>query len=430
MLTEHILDKSVTLNKLTEKNNVYNVIHNTSNILSSLIENITTNDIFLKHISKLESSENILKKNKANRIKNIIQNVRIFNTEKDPYFLASDIGILLGISNIKMFINKFEKEECIKGYIIHKNKTKQVSFLNTLGIFSCFYLSKTPLAKLFKKFILDIVVHVISNETVLFNNISNKFQIENQDIITSCIEDLHLKLHDYEHLLNIERDKVISLEDQCMEEVKKRQDVENDRVEVELLNSYNIMHIEQLKNDKNLFIDKIKNMQEFDEYHTPDYIELKLIKEKYMKTMYVYLLYPTYMIKQLILKKKEIDSNITKLEINLDKTHQNITDYMIDNHIMYEKNFTQVIDNPDNIQLDNDEILYFYITFGRDVSKNNKLICVNKQYVANKIHFNNCIKNIEIHCDNVYLGKYKLYKTSIDEISDIIREEFINLDTV
>ena len=109
---------------------IYKSIPNTENILSTLINNINRDEIFQKNVNRLANSSDENEIKKADIIKSTIQNIKVYNTKKNPLFLAKDIGILLGISTVNIVVKKFEKEEKIIGYIENKNcrKVKRVVF--------------------------------------------------------------------------------------------------------------------------------------------------------------------------------------------------------------------------------------------------------------------------------------------------------------
>lgn len=424
--------------KNTTQLHKYNIIPNTENIISSLIDNINNNDLFQKHINKLESSTKDKEQKKAKMIKNTISNIRIFNNKINPLFLAKDIGILLGISHIKILVKKFEKEEKVIGYITGtNNKTKQVIFLSKLGVYRCFFASRSPLAKLFRKFIVNLVDHIVTHEAELLRKISAKFQVDNPELIEQGMNDLQNKLIDYEKKLIEEQEKNKLLEQQCELERHKRLETEEEKVEVEMVNSFNMMHIEQLKKEKTTFINKIKNIKD-DLIHNNesiDQMEIRLIKEKYMKQLNVYILHPQYFIKLLKNKKKELiamqssDSDDDDMEIDAKMKKSNIQELeFLINDTSYARNFDHIFsDNIKGIQIEHDEILYYYLSFGRNIAKKDKIIYVNNQWVDNRIHFGKILETLSNTCDILHLNKIQLYKTSIEDICGVVREEFINL---
>jgi prophage antirepressor-like protein len=428
-----------------KKDQVYKMVPEAENIILTLVENLTNNELFQKHVNKLHESALPKDKKKSLIINKTIQNIKVFNTKINPLFLATDIGVLVGISQINYVIKKFEPEEKVEGYITINNKIKKVIFLTKHGIYRCFFASRSPLARLFRKFICNLIDHMVENESEMMAKISAKFQKENKELLQKGIQDLQNKLVDIETKYIEEQKKTQMLAIQYDDEYKKRIEIEEENIEIDILNSYNTMHIEQLKKEKQACmsrINDIKNNIIEEDNNSIETIELRILKEKYMKPMYIYILTPTYFKKLLKIKKKELsvildEPNETKSQLNRSsftndfnepnetKSQLATVDDLIDDTI-YEHNFTNIFAK-NEICIDPDEILYYCLGFGRNISSKDKIITINTQWVANKKHFTNILKSLDEMSTVVTLNKIILYKTSIEEINDVNREEFINL---
>jgi len=427
------------------KNHVFKVIPESTNIIMTLVDSINTNETFQRHVNKLSDSNNQKDQKKALLINTTIHKIKVFNTKINPLFLAKDIGILMGISQINYLIRKFEPEERVMGYITKNNKTKKVIFLTKHGIYRCFFASRSPLARLFRKFICNLIDHMIENESEIMEKLSAKFQVENDELIKNGMADLHNKLTEIESKYIEEKKKTLLLEIQCEEEQKKRIETEGENTEISILNTYNMMHIEQLKKEKSECINQIKTIRDnviSDKSESIDLIEIKLLKEKFMKPMYIYILHPMYFKKMLKTKQKELlqtlnapesfdadnDDDNNDGDTRIQHTLENINYLITDT--TYETNFINIFAKND-IYIEPDEILYYHLYFGRNIAKMDKLILVNTLWVANRQHFVNILKAIKINCDTLELHtKLTVYKTSSEEINDISREEFITLDKI
>lgn len=406
---------------------VYKIIPEAENIILTLVENLTNNELFQKHVNKLHESALPKDKKKSLIINKTIQNIKVFNTKINPLFLATDIGVLVGISQINYVIKKFEPEEKVEGYITINNKIKKVIFLTKHGIYRCFFASRSPLARLFRKFICNLIDHMVENESEIMKKISAKFQEENKELLQKGIQDLQNRLVDIETKYIEEQKKAQILALQYDEEYKKRIKIEEENTEIDILNSYNNMHIEQLKKEKQAYMSRIKDIKNNiieEDNNSIDTIELRILKEKYMKPMYICILTPDYFKKLLKLKKKEMDENKDPNETS--SQLETVADLISDN--VYENNFNNIFAN-DEIHIEPDEILYYCLVFGRNISSKDKIITVNIQWVANKKHFTNILQSLNEMSTVLTLNKITLYKTSIDEINDVNREEFINLSS-
>ena len=286
---------------------------------------------------------------------------------------------------------------------------------------------------------------MINYESDLLRKISVKFKIDNPELIEQGMDDLQKKAIEYKSKYEEEHKQTLLLKSQCDKEIQKRIDTETEKTEVDIINSFNMMHIEQLKKEKVNHIDQIKNIKDsIISIESPDIMELRMIKEKYMKQVCIYILYPEYMEKLLHTKQKELkkiletyhntdtdteeyelDSNKLKMDSNVDL---GIVNRMLKDHTSYKSNFENIFSNKNvGIQIEHDEILHFYLSYSRNVAKNNKLIYVNTQWVANRKHFNNMLNVLGDSSEKIEINKHLLFKTSLEEIGDIIREEFINL---
>lgn len=436
---------------------VYKVIPKSKNIILTLLKSLNDNKLFQTQVKKLSISDKLTERKKSEAITNTIQNIKVFNTKTKPLFLAKDIGILMGISQINYLIRKFEPEEKVTGYITKNNKTKKVVFLTRHGIYSCFFASRSPLAKLFKKFICNLIDHMVENEAEIMEKLSIKFQTENPKLIEQGIKDLEIKAVELELKCIEEQQKTKLLEAQCEYEQKKRLETEDEKTEIDILNSYNMMHIQQLKKDKDQYITHIKTIKEnivLEDSESINLMELRLLKEKFMKPMYVYILHPDHFKKLLkhkirdnekdnnktFSKFKEVISSHTNelqdsdsdeplsasISVEDDKIYQIEIMRQIIADDTYKTNFDNIF-SKDDIYIEPDEILYFCFTFARNVAKKDKLISINTQWIVNKKHFLSVMESLSKNSDVMILNKYQLFKTSIEEIGDIVRDEFINL---
>lgn len=411
------------------KNHTFAIIPNTKHILSSLIENINNHELFQKHVQKMENSAKPADVKKAMLINNTMHNINVYNTKQSPLFLAKDIGILLGISHIKLLTKKFEVDEKVIGHMQIKNKNKEVIFLTKLGVYRCFYASRSPLARLFRKFIGNLLDHMMTHETELLQKISRRFQIDNPELIEKGIDDLHKKAIKYEQKYIEEKKRAAALAIECEDERKKREESEKEKIKMDISNSYNLMHIEQLKQEKESFIERIKNTSDDDE--PIDLKEMRLLKERFMKPLYVYILHPTYFGKLIRNPSAKITSvaEIGNNNVKSKQLNQEQLDLVIQDLPTYTKNFNDVFSSKSGIHIDYDEILYYYVGISRNVAKANKIIHVNTQRVVNKIHYGQIINELTKTCSTLTLGKYTLYKTTLEEIGEITRETFCQEDS-
>jgi prophage antirepressor-like protein len=426
---------------------VYDIVPDTQGIIMTLVDNINSDEIFQKHVIKLDTSELPKDKKKASTIKDTIKNIKIFNTKVNPLFLAKDIGILLGISHINMIVKKFEKEEKVIGYITQpNNKIKKVIFLSRHGLYRCFFTSRSPLAKLFRKFICNLIDHMITEEAEIMKKLAIVFQAENPQLIKDGMNDLQIKLLEFEVLYLEEQKKNKLLKDQSELDHQLLLETKTEKTDVEIINSFNMMHIEQLKKDKLQYQEKLKDAR--NDYLDEDDViatELQIFKRKFMKPLQIYIINPIYFSKLLLKEQKKhiilhkkttLPTDITISDDSDSDNDQHTTDNKIDADQIkiwleelesYTKNFNNSISDT-KFKLESDEILIYVLALSKTVLKNSNLVHVGVHWVCHKTHFENVKSTLRDTCNYVKLSKITVYKTSFDEIGEIASEEFINLE--
>ena len=434
------------------------VVPESKNIIKTFVESMITDEPYKKYVKKLSESGDEKKEKMAQKINTTIKTLKVYESHDNLLFLASDIGILLGISRINFVIRKFDDNEKVDGCYIKNNKEKECKFLTRHGFYRAAMMSrKSDFGKLLKNFFYTVIDHMLIKEPKVVKQISTKFQLENAELVKKGMNDLSNKLNDLEAKYIDEQKKSKLLEEQYINEQSKRLELQDEKTIVEIANSYNNMHIEQLKQEKNKYLNAIKNINEtiaLNETNSIDNIELRLLKEKFMKPLYLYILHPDYFNKLLVKRKKQLeanpdeilknnqltisdDSSDDELDISkkntekdtvINKTKEILLIESLINDETYKSNFTNIFAK-NEICIELDEILYFSFSFSRNIAKKDKLILVNIQYVANKKHYNNTRNSLNNTCETLFSSfmKTPLYKTSLEDIIEVIKEEFINL---
>jgi prophage antirepressor-like protein len=91
--------------------------------------------------------------------------VRIYGTSTAPLFVAADIGVVLGLTNVHVSIAKFEgyKKQVISGAYTPSGKQDMVA-LTESGLYSLVLKSKKPVAREFEKWLLTEVLPSLRKE--------------------------------------------------------------------------------------------------------------------------------------------------------------------------------------------------------------------------------------------------------------------------
>jgi len=108
---------------------------------------------------------------KAFNSNNLHTEIIIKGTPDNPLFRASDIGIVLEISNIRTSINHFnETEKVVRSTYTHGG-TQEVTFLTAKGLYKVLFKSRKPIAEQFQNWVCDVIEEI---------RLTGKYDLEKQ----------------------------------------------------------------------------------------------------------------------------------------------------------------------------------------------------------------------------------------------------------
>jgi len=95
--------------------------------------------------------------------------VTIKGTHENPLFRASDIGEVLGMSNVRTSISNYSEDE--KVLLPHEtsNGIHNVIFLTEQGLYKLLFKSEKPIAKVFQKWVFDVIREIRLNGQYLLS---------------------------------------------------------------------------------------------------------------------------------------------------------------------------------------------------------------------------------------------------------------------
>lgn len=148
--------------------------------------------------------------------------ITILGDQTTPLFRASDIGLVLGLSNINASIADYDSTERVTVSTKTPGGQQSITFLTEIGLYNILFLSRKPIAKQFKKWVCDVIRDIRLNGTytlqkqnaeleskLLQSNAENK-DIENRNK-ESYAKLLKEKSLDRQKILLTEYDKDISI---------------------------------------------------------------------------------------------------------------------------------------------------------------------------------------------------------------------------
>jgi prophage antirepressor-like protein len=83
--------------------------------------------------------------------------ITILGDQTTPLFRASDIGLVLGLSNINASIADFDNTERITISTKTPGGQQSITFLTEIGLYNILFVSRKPIAKQFKKWVCEVI---------------------------------------------------------------------------------------------------------------------------------------------------------------------------------------------------------------------------------------------------------------------------------
>jgi prophage antirepressor-like protein len=129
----------------------------------------------------------------------------IKGTVNDPLFRASDIGVVLELSNIRMSIADFDESEKVVSTTDTLGGTQEVTFLTEKGLYKVLFRSRKPIAQKFQNWVCDVIKEI--RVTGIYN--MQKEIDKKQEELEEKQEELEEKQEELEKT----KDEMASLED-------------------------------------------------------------------------------------------------------------------------------------------------------------------------------------------------------------------------
>lgn len=108
--------------------------------------------------------------------------INIQGTHEEPLFQANQIGQILGLTNIRATISKFDEDEKVVNSIDTQGGKQDCVFLTEIGLYRLIMLSRKPIAKKFQKWVATVVKEIRMNgKYELENNLKRAIE-ENKNI--------------------------------------------------------------------------------------------------------------------------------------------------------------------------------------------------------------------------------------------------------
>ena len=379
---------------------IYQPIDEVKSIISEFLNNVYNNEAYKEYLKSLEDDGS---HKKVEKIKTTFDNIKLYNTNTEPLFIARDIGVLLGVSNINTTIKNYTCEEKIEGYIETYDKPKKkVMFLTRHGLYRLLFNNKTSLSNIFRKFVYKLLDDVIKHNTEKVLSILNEITREDPTLISESITEMHQNVNKYKALYELEQQE-------RMKYYSKNLELNNERNELKLEKMFQEIKIDELSKQNDFMISKINSAYEYDDTESI----VNILKHKYMKKVGISMVNPN-----LVLQILEREKNNEDFDFNFEKTQ--IYD-------PYVKLF-EFVKKFKNESIYKNEIMYLHLSFNpKDDCE--KYTHITNVYVYDKNKYSELIDTMLEECDYFKITAKKstndyIFRTNVDHIS-IIAENMI-----
>ncbi len=105
--------------------------------------------------------------------------ISILGSYQEPLLRASDIGIVLGIANIRTTISEFDNTEKVVHTMDTLGGKQDVTFLTEKGLYQVLFTSRKPIAKTFKNWVCEVIKEIRINGKY---DMENQLKIKNEEI--------------------------------------------------------------------------------------------------------------------------------------------------------------------------------------------------------------------------------------------------------
>lgn len=403
---------------------IYEPILEVKSIISMLVENIYNNQSYQSYLSNLEESPEESDIKKAKVIKKTFMDIRVFNTNSNPLFLARDIGVLTGASNINNMLKNYNDDEKVIGYIEHKGVLKKKYFLTRHGIYRTLMNSRTKLSEVFRGFIYKILDHMQNYESEKLKALMQQYANENPELIKHSLLELHDNVNKYMYLYEKEKKERLLWETKAEEEHYRCNEIEQEKIEMEIECNYREMQAQQLENEKKIALSKLITIKE-EQYMDQAYVidELDIMKKKFLKEITIFILKPDYA-EKLLFRKKPTDET---------PNHEEEKEFLEE----YKTRFNLHMDFiKTSIDLIDDCIMYYYISF-KSINTyeleniKDKYVYLTTDYVYNKDKFNDLLEILKNESDHFRISPSDkiinnfIYKTNYEHIKSVLHDLLI-----
>jgi hypothetical protein len=349
---------------------------------------------------------------------------------KTPLLLARDVGILMGISNIRLQLKYYSSSEKVIGlYQLNNGKTSQVEYLTWKGFIRAASNSRSTLSDLFREFIYELVAEAIGDPTLL-DKITKRVVEQNPELVDQAMNELDKNMEYYRILYERESLQRQLLQEGLDNEIQLRLVAERKQADAELeaiTNNYKVQQMEKYTKKYELTL--------LDVYEWPatNEIELNILRQRFLKPLYIYA--PSAKLYNEYISKAAGDENEMLEFAQYIPEYPYRIDYIVSrsSELMNSSNKSKGMLDRINIMkclLQESDFCYFYVHLGpmpqKVKSETEDYIHVATEWMLDKKHYESVMEEMNKECEKIVVKKKNIYYSSIEEIRYIISQKMID----
>ena len=100
-------------------------------------------------------------------ISNVSTDILTVEIDGEPWFVASDVCNLLGLTNPTESLSSLDEDEKLTSVILRAGQNRRVNLISESGLYSLVFKSRKPFAKKFCKWITKVVIPSITSNPQL-----------------------------------------------------------------------------------------------------------------------------------------------------------------------------------------------------------------------------------------------------------------------
>jgi prophage antirepressor-like protein len=394
---------------------VYLPINPTDNVFSELLDNLYNKDEFKQNITQLETGTDSEKK-KADLIKNTVNTIRVYGNANEPLLLAKDVGILMGITDMRFHLRNCDSSQKVIGsYQSDNGKITDEEFLTLRGFNKIAHSSRSVMSKVFQIFVSELLKAAMGRP--IFDEATNRVIENNPELVEEAFIEYENNLNHLKLLYEKTDLENKLLKERIDNETQLRLIAEKKRNNAELTALIQTNVAKKTLEYKNHYETALLKM--YEELPSTHHQVLDIVMSKFLKPLYIYAPHPK-LYKEWLMKKNEDISDFIQYIPEYPDRMDYIINRLNDNK---EKNLIKCI-------LPETEHSYFYLH--TSLIDDPSFIHIGTERYLDKKHIEYITCELNKYCQKINIkisNKNRIiYYTSLNNINQIIMDTLIKLN--